>query len=58
MQRWLPQKCSNIHMLPFMVEGCNSKGAYREMDVPAFLRIFGASISPDVNPDSRVAGME
>ncbi len=47
MQRWLPQKFSNIPMVPFVVERWNSRGAYREMDVPAFLRI-----SLDLNRES------
>jgi hypothetical protein len=57
MQRWLPRKFSNVATLPFVVERWNSRGAYWEMDVPAFLCVLGASISPDVNQDSWGGGI-
>jgi hypothetical protein len=56
MQRRLPRKFSNIAMLQFVVDRWNSRGAYWEMDVPTFLRVFGAGISPDVNQDSWSGG--
>jgi hypothetical protein len=49
MQRWMSQECFNIYMLPFVVEHGIPRGAPRETDALAFLRVVGASTSLDLN---------